>query len=297
MERALSWRLGLSALMIPALIGVFVADHHAGESAPILFVLCVALGLRSVWEMCQLLQARSMRPHLTSCSAGVLLLLVAAWGARTIPAMSGHSSLEWIALAVTVCVLGLMAVEVWRFRDPGHSVESLGANLLAVLYAGLLLAVTAQLRWVAGTEAGYQVLASLVIPVKFGDIGAYTSGRLFGRRKMAPRLSPGKTWAGFVGALVGASVGSLLWLQIAPGLFDESWKAPAVWACAVYGVVLGLVGLFGDLCESLIKRDVGQKDAARLMPGFGGLLDLLDSILYAGPVALMLWDVLPLRTW
>ena len=65
----------------------------------------------------------------------------------------------------------------------------------------------------------------------------------------------------------------------------------------MYGSILGLVGLIGDLCESLIKRDCEKKDAAELMPGFGGLLDLLDSVLFAGPVALLLWWILPLKTW
>ena len=65
----------------------------------------------------------------------------------------------------------------------------------------------------------------------------------------------------------------------------------------IYGAVIGVVGLVGDLAESLIKRDVGKKDSAILMPGFGGLLDLLDSVLYAGPVAVLLWKVLPLATW
>jgi phosphatidate cytidylyltransferase len=117
---------------------------------------------------------------------------------------------------------------------------------------------------------------------------------LFGKRKMIPRLSPGKTWMGFWGALLGAALGATLWLTFAPGLFGETVKpAPLGWAI-LYGVILGLVGLVGDLCESLIKRDVSQKDSAPLFPGFGGLLDLLDSVLYAGPVAYVLWLVLPL---
>ena len=194
-------------------------------------------------------------------------------------------------------VLGLFALEAMRFRKPGHSMESLGANLLTVAYCGVLLAVTAQLRWVQGAHAGYLLLGSLVVSAKIGDIGAYTLGRLFGKRKMAPHLSPGKTWAGFGGALLGAALGSTLWLTIAPPLFDENWAAPPVWVSVLFGLVIGITGLTGDLCESLIKRDVGQKDSAPLMPGFGGLLDLLDSVLYAGPVALLLWHVLPLATW
>jgi phosphatidate cytidylyltransferase len=149
------------------------------------------------------------------------------------------------------------------------------------------------LRWVQGAGAGYYVLASMVIATKMGDVGAYTLGRLFGKRKMAPHLSPGKTWAGFVGALAGGALGAWTWLTFGSGLFTSVSAAPPAWWSLMYGLVLGLVGLIGDLCESLIKRDMGQKDAAVLMPGFGGLLDLLDSILFAGPVAYSLWACVP----
>jgi phosphatidate cytidylyltransferase len=92
----------------------------------------------------------------------------------------------------------------------------------------------------------------------------------------------------------------MLWLQFATPLFaprGAEWFAPAWGWSAFYGLGLGVVGLIGDLCESLIKRDVGKKDSASLFPGFGGLLDLVDSVLYAGPVAYILWKALPLATW
>ena len=140
-------------------------------------------------------------------------------------------------------------------------------------------------------------MGSLVISAKCGDIGAYTLGRLFGKKKMMPRLSPGKTWAGAWGAILGAGFGAIIWLQLATPQFDSSWVAPRWYWSIAFGVVIGVAGLLGDLCESLIKRDVGQKDSAALLPGFGGLLDLLDSILFAGPVAYVLWQVMPLKTW
>jgi phosphatidate cytidylyltransferase len=137
----------------------------------------------------------------------------------------------------------------------------------------------------------------LVIAAKGGDIMAYTFGRLWGRRKMVPLLSPGKTWMGALGAVVGSGFGGWAWLHWGTPLFNADWE-PCNSAIAIfYGVTIGVVGLIGDLCESLIKRDVGKKDAALLLPGFGGLLDLLDSVLYAGPVAYLLWQILPLATW
>ena len=114
---------------------------------------------------------------------------------------------------------------------------------------------------------------------------------------MAPILSPKKTWEGAVGAMVGAALGGWLWLTFATPLLLPG-AVPCAWSVSVlYGCIIGIAGMIGDVCESLLKRDVGRKDSAALFPGFGGLLDLLDSVLYAGPVALLLWKVLPLAPW
>ena len=106
------------------------------------------------------------------------------------------------------------------------------------------------------------MLGSLIVAAKCGDTGAYTFGRLFGRRKMSPLLSPGKTWAGAVGAVVVGGLGAWAWLQYAPRLFGGSWTGGDWLVCVLYGVIVAIAGLVGDLCESLIKRDLGKKDAA-----------------------------------
>ena len=204
-----------------------------------------------------------------------------------------------LAYAMTILVLFLLAT--YRYREPGASMETLGVELLIVSYIGVLMGVFAQLRWVAGSEAGYLVIGSLLVVTKGGDVGAYFLGRLFGRRKLVPLLSPGKTWAGADGALVGSASSAVLWLHFATPLFSPTgealWQPPWWLVSAVYGLILGVTGLVGDLCESLIKRDVGKKDSSTLLPGFGGLLDLMDSVLYASPVAYVLWKALPLVTW
>ena len=294
----LGWRLGLSAIIIPAVILLFYLDARCGESAPVLLALCVALGLRSTHELVLLLRPRFPDVRTLTCGICVTVLVLAAWAPHVLGAAQATTvALAAVASVLAVCVAGLMALQAWMYREPGQRMEMLGAHLLAVCYVGLLLSVTVQLRWVAGAGAGYLTLGSLVVATKMGDTTAYTFGRLFGKRKMAPWLSPGKTWAGFVGALTGSSVSAWAWLHFATPLFNAEWQPPAWYWSLLFGVLVGLAGLIGDLCESLIKRDMQQKDAASLMPGFGGLLDLLDSLLYAGPVAFILWKILPLQTW
>lgn len=292
----LGWRLAMSALLIPAFAVLCWLDHRLGQPAPVLYALCCALGVRATWELVSLLRPRFPELQFAPVAVAVLALLTGAFA----PHWSGlpdsiatRDAVVAIAAVWVLVVQTLFAIEAWRYRTPGARMETLSAGIMAVSYIGCLLAVTAQLRWVRGSEAGYYVLASMVIATKMGDVGAYTLGRLFGRRKMAPHLSPGKTWAGFFGALLGGGLGGGLWLTFGGALFEGVDSPPSMpWSIA-YGVVLGFVGLIGDLCESLIKRDMGQKDAAALMPGFGGLLDLIDSILFAGPVAWLCWSTLP----
>ena len=289
-------RLLISAILIPAFVGLCVFDHKMGEQALVLLGLCLLLAGRSSYELVLMLRHRDLHPHLLLTTVLTVAVVCAAW-LGVLNDLTGIAAIAPVTLVYSATILLLFLKGTITFREPGQSMQTLGSELLIVSYVGVLIAMTAQLRWVAGAQAGYLALGSLVMAAKCGDIGAYTLGRTFGKKKMAPHLSPGKTWAGVWGALLGAGGGAVLWLQMATPRFDSGWSAPAWYWCVVFGVTIGFVGLVGDLCESLIKRDVGQKDSAALFPGFGGLLDLLDSILYAGPVAYVLWQVLPLKTW
>jgi phosphatidate cytidylyltransferase len=297
----LGWRLLVSAVLIPAFVGLCYVDARLGPSAPVLLCLTLLIAVRSAWELVGLFRTRSFRPSFIETALLSSLVVFSAW----LPHVEG---LNWLdragidsALVFGLSVLWILASNAVRYQGPGQQMETVGAELLIVSYAGLLLCLTARLRWVGegpeSTAEGYYVLGSLIVAAKCGDIGAYTFGRLFGRRKMAPLLSPGKTWAGFFGALVVAGLASYLWLRFGPRLFNGHWLPGGAIVCFSYGVLVALAGIVGDLCESLMKRDLGKKDAAALLPGFGGLIDLTDSIVYAGPLAYLLWLTLPLANW
>ena len=295
----LAWRIAISVVLIPSLIVLFVADFRLGRTAPLLGLFCAILATRSVWELQDLIRVRQFTPRRLFGHVSVLALIAAAWWPHLLPdqPLAPFAEFGPLGLVFSLIVCLALFIEAVKFREPGTTVENLGADLIVVSYAGLLLGATAQLRWVVGHEAGYLVLGSLLVGVKGGDIGGYTFGRLFGRRKMAPRLSPGKTWAGAFGACFASAAATLAWLTYLPPQFNSSWTACSPAWSLLYGVTLGIVGLIGDLCESLIKRDVGKKDAAALFPGFGGLLDLLDSVIYAGPIAYLFWKLTPLASW
>jgi len=130
-------------------------------------------------------------------------------------------------------------------------------------------------RYVAG---GAGILLALGMGTALSDVGAFTAGKTFGRHKMAPRLSPNKTWEGGVGNLLGAYIGVIL---LAPVLPDP----PRLALLALLPPVIALGSVWGDLLESSVKREFGVKDAGAWLPGFGGLLDRIDSLILAGPLA------------
>ena len=295
-------RLLVSSLLIPSLVGLFAWDHQLGARAPVLLVLVTVLAARLAFELVQLLHRRDLGASWPLSGIGAAVLVIAGWSDQfwqsVCECLAGGTSLERVAGALSIVVLVLLLVHALRFREPGASLGGPSGDVLVVVYTGFLLVVTVQLRWTPGPELGYLALGSLVAAAKMGDTGAYTLGRLFGRKKLHPRLSPGKTWMGALGAVLGAALGAVAWLEWGRTAFDtgslQTASGPPVWLwAALYGAVIGVAGLIGDLCESLMKRDAEVKDSAALFPGMGGALDLLDSVLYAGPIAWLFWTLWP----
>ncbi len=188
-----------------------------------------------------------------------------------------------LAIAVLLVVFG----ELWRYQKAGGNTANLAVGVFTLAYVGLMLWFAVQMRIVWGIGA----LAAWVIVVKMGDTGAYTVGRLIGRHKMAPLISPGKTTEGAIGALVFACLGSwATFTWIVPFTVKGMGISPgAAWGWLVFGLLVGAAGILGDLAESFLKRDVGAKDSSTWMPGFGGVLDILDSLLLSAPVAWFCW--------
>ncbi|MCR4413000.1 MAG: phosphatidate cytidylyltransferase, partial [Thermoguttaceae bacterium] len=295
----LRWRLSLGTLFIAALVGLCWLDHQAAVPGTYLMPLAAALCVLATEETLGLLGAAGMRPIAWLVYAGNLLVVGYAWVGQL--ALGGAAEASRLGLArgvgvlsidfaFTLAAVALFLGEMWRFDRPGSAMRNLAAALFAVVYVGLLLSFVVRLRLGWGVGA----LASLVIVVKMGDTGAYAVGRLLGRHKMAPVLSPGKTVEGAAGAVGFALVGAWMtfrWLvpATASTYHDGACCYTPWWGWMVFGVLVGGVGIVGDLAESLLKRDANRKDSSTWMPGFGGVLDLLDSVLLAAPAAYACW--------
>jgi phosphatidate cytidylyltransferase len=207
------------------------------------------------------------------------------------PANCPLGRLGWPLLAMIGAVTLALVGEMRRYEQPGGVIVNLALAVFTIVYAGLPLAFAVLLRQLHGNHWGLAALISVILIVKLSDTGAYFVGKKFGRRKLAPKLSPGKTVAGGVGCLAFAVAAAFLFAHIvAPWITGQpvgtSWIGTVL-----YGLLLAVIGVIGDLGESLLKRDMGRKDSSSWLPGLGGVLDILDSLLLAFPVAYGCWAV------
>jgi phosphatidate cytidylyltransferase len=280
-------RLLVGAVLAALVVGMLVIDRYLAPWYPFLFVFVLGLALAACFELLHLLPP-DRRPFRGLCFALVTALVVVNWLPH-LPDVTGSLAREpwrWLGTALGLAVLLVFAAEMATFREPGGSVVRMAVTLWAVAYLALLPSFFAQLRWLNPSvpDYGTAALALAVFVPKGCDIGAYTTGRLFGRHAMTPVLSPKKTWEGAAGGLAFA-------VGIAVAI-DRLGPAPVLqleWLREVgFGLSVGAAGMVGDLAESLVKRDCRQKDASQAVPGFGGVLDVVDSVVYAAPVA-YLW--------
>jgi phosphatidate cytidylyltransferase len=175
-------------------------------------------------------------------------------------------------------VLGLCLRQFFS-RSNTAGIVAISTTLFGLMYVPWLLNFVQKINFFPHVQGHYYLLYFLLI-TKLSDTGAYVTGSLIGRHKMIPRISPGKTWEGFVGALVFSTAASVIFVQ-----FFWPMMAGMTWVHAIIlGIVLGLGAVVGDLIESLFKREAGMKDSGRFFPGIGGILDLLDSLLFNAPI-------------
>jgi len=181
-----------------------------------------------------------------------------------------------VEVAIAGATLGLAAVAlggVAAGRKGNEALHDVAASVFAPAYLGVPLGLLAATRWTLGREAALL----LILTVALSDTAQYYTGRLFGRRLLAPIISPKKTIEGAVGGFIGAMLGL--------GIIGH-WWLPYVslpWRLGL-AVAIAAVGIVGDLFESLLKRSVGVKDASAMIPGHGGVLDRIDALLFAAPV-------------
>jgi phosphatidate cytidylyltransferase len=250
--------LGLGAVILASLLVQKVA--FLGVIA-----LAVIFGLR---ELSNALKERGIVLPLVPAWVGGLGILAAAY-------FSGEGALA------SVLALTAVAILVWRLADGAEGyLRDATAGILAVVYIPFLAAFAALLT--AEDRGAERVLLFLILVV-CNDTGGYAAGVLIGRHPLAPKISPKKSWEGLVGSLIAAGAAGAIGLNVM--LHGQFWQGALTGAAVVASATLG------DLCESMIKRDLGIKDMGHLLPGHGGIMDRLDSLLPTAPVVYLLLSV------
>lgn len=232
---------------------------------PSFLVIVLAAVLVSVWELTRALRTARVRPPLVPLLLGAVAMVLVTW-------LSGPGG-----LAVTT-MLTVLAGLVWRLSDgPVGYFRDASTAVLITVYVPLLACFAVLMLRV---DDGATRIAAFVLTVVCSDVGGYVAGVLFGKHPMSPTVSPKKSWEGLGGSVLACMAAGVVMVGL---VLDGEW-----WQGIVYGAAIAVTATLGDLGESAVKRDLGIKDMGTLLPGHGGLMDRMDSLLPSAAVAYLL---------
>ena len=272
----------LAKRVASALVGapIAIACIWYGDAA--LATLLAAAAGTGAWEFYRMASAVGAAPF---ARTGIAL-------AATVPLVVHAHVLRLGTPSLTagvLIVLGLLALAAWRRGVAGHPMLAVATTVLGVLYVGVPVSYGYALRyfdWAVGRGAGAALLLLPVLCTWASDIGAYAAGRLIGGRKLMPSVSPGKTLSGAAGGLVASAALAAGYVPLVLRPVAQLGFAPG--RALLFGVIVSVAAQIGDLVESLLKRDAKVKDSSNLIPGHGGVLDRIDSLLFVLPVSYLL---------
>lgn len=278
----LKYRLIFGALMIALFVGIILVDGwldgtisseqtDASIQATLLAILIAALAIPAQFEMAALTRRAGAVIFKPLAVIGAILLAT-SWYWGQFFSQVPNFRLFYMLFVSAFCLLSLFVYQYLRYGTSG-TIVNCGANLFAIFYLGLLSGFVLGIR----VDFGVWPLLMFICVVKSSDTGAYAAGKCFGKHKFSPKLSPGKTWEGIIGAVLAAVAVALVFAGCC-GIMTWPWAV-------VFGGFLAFAGQLGDLAESMLKRDAEQKDSAESVPGFGGILDIIDSPLATAPLA------------
>lgn len=295
----MAWRLLLGSVLIAGISLVLYLDTllHAAHS-PVILILGIVISLRASHELTKLLQHQQINCS-TTAKLATLLVTISPWFHHIWDAefRLPHDSKSPFFSTFIALMAALMATFISRARQfvtPGKTMIPLAADGFMIVYLGVPLAVIGLLRLQGpnlSPDASLLPLIATLVIIKGTDTGAYSFGKLMGKNKLAPILSPGKTIEGALGGIAFGVGGGLIVLYVIPQQVASISVSVSLSWIITAAIFTSVSGQIGDLAESLIKRDVQQKDSAPLMPGLGGVLDLLDSLLMAAPMAYFFWII------
>ena len=290
----LRWRLIAAAGIIGPVLCLLWLDHQYNFGHPGIWFagLAGAISILCSLELVGLFGLTGVRLNGTLVATASLVAIILATCHHFWPlgGMDGPlGTWGWSVLGLVTATAIVMLVELATFRPGQQSTQRIALSLLAIYYAVIPYIFILQLRLWSPDLLGLLSFVSVPFVAKFSDAGAYFSGRYLGKHRLAPILSPKKTIEGAIGGTVVAMLASLAYFRWLVPWFCPTTRVPLWWAMLGFAVTVAVAGMIGDLSISLFKRDVDQKDSASWLPGLGGGLDVMDSVLWASPVGYLWW--------
>ncbi len=276
MSRVFFSRLLSTLVLWAVVLWVIFSGHELGFAA-----LIAAMGLTGLWEFYRMLDHKALPNFkITGMICGAILLVGSSIGFSTVGLAKSY---DFEMIVLTGFVLTIFSRQM--VRGLCEPLPTMAYTLFGLLYVVWLFNFMNKLVYVTprsaeGIVTGQFYVLYLMVVTKFSDMGAYLTGSLIGKHPAVPGISPKKTWEGFCGGLVFSLLGSygMMWLM------GSKLSLITPLHAVVLGLILGFAAIIGDLAESVIKRATDIKDSGRFLPGIGGALDLIDSLLFTAPL-------------
>ena len=270
-------RLSSTIVLWTLALGIIFAGWEIG-----FFLLIGGIGMVALWEFYTILDNKRLPNFkiIGMICGGIFICGSFYYFSHA----SRMESYEFEDAVLVLFMLVVFARQMFQRTRDISPLETMAFTLFGLLYVLWLFNFLTKIVYVVphvdGHVAGHFYVLYLIVVTKFSDMGAYVTGSLIGKHPLIPHISPKKTWEGFFGALAFSLLGSYAMRALMPGHLSLI----SYWNATVLGLLLGFAAIIGDLAESIIKRNCDVKDSGRMLPGIGGALDLIDSLLFTAPL-------------
>ncbi len=268
----------VASIILGAIVACLIAFSTSGFVSFLLMLFVAALAAVGTWEYAQLASNKELSPRIR------WMVVVAV--AQVAALYASLAFVDFPQLPILVLAVAMVLFFLLHFKDSVDSLPTIAVEFFGIAYVAAPLSLTLGVLYPAAHQGipqeGRWWLVYLIVVTKIVDVGAYFVGRLWGKKKLSPNLSPKKTIEGAIAGFCFAVVASMLIYYLGNQFFDGNFSITLIESIWL-GALLGVFGQIGDLAESMLKRDAVVKDSNRL-PGFGGVLDMVDSLLFTTPI-------------
>jgi len=275
-------RLSSTVVLWTIVLWTIFSENHAITNW-VFLALMLSLAVQGLREFYDLVEKRGLVcfRYWGILSGSTLMVSTFLYFSGVIPHAHAQLAAKANDFEIAIIVIFVLGLCIRRFvsKTVTDGLTAISTTLFGLMYVPWLLNFIQKIVFLPGIDGRYYVLYFILI-TKLSDVGAYITGSLIGRHKMIPRISPGKTWEGFGGAIAFSTGASLVFAHF----LGHRLEGMTALHATVLGVLLSVSAVVGDLIESLFKREAGTKDSGRIFPGIGGILDLLDSLLFNAPL-------------